>query len=122
MSEEKRQLSFESVAAMDNYSSSHDSVDESSPSESSPLASSPLSTPETFDLEEAPPLNVAGGYGGLGPHSTTPDPTFVLVIGGLGFIGSHTVLELLRSGFNGKDSTSADRQSARSGIPQTNVN
>lgn len=96
MADQQRQLSFESMAAMDNYTSSSPSSAASSPSESSPLTSSPLSTPETYGLEEAPPLNVAG------LHSTTPDPTFVLVIGGLGFIGSHTVLELLRAGFNGK--------------------
>lgn len=85
---------------MDSYSSQV-STDESSLSERSPLSSSPLSTPaEPIDLEDAPPLNVASGHG-LGVHSTTSDPTFVLVIGGLGFIGSHTVLELLRAGFNG---------------------
>ncbi|KAF3761885.1 UDP-glucose 4-epimerase [Cryphonectria parasitica EP155] len=84
---------------MDSYTPSHPSTYASTPSENSPLASSPLSTPETSDLEDAPPLNFAGGLG-LGAHSTTHDPTFVLVIGGLGFIGSHTVLELLRAGFN----------------------
>ncbi|KAK7747393.1 hypothetical protein SLS53_001647 [Cytospora paraplurivora] len=84
---------------MDSYSSQV-STDESSLSERSPLSSSPLSTPaEPIDLEDAPPFNVANGHG-LGTHSTTSDPTFVLVIGGLGFIGSHTVLELLRAGFN----------------------
>lgn len=97
MSQNKLQLN---MASMPNYSSSHLSADSSSasPSENSPLASSPLSTPETYNLEDAPPLHVASG---LGLHSTTSDPTFVLVIGALGFIGSHTTLELLRAGFNG---------------------
>lgn len=86
---------------MDIYMSSQVSTDESSLSERSPLTSSPLSTPaEPTDFESAPLLNVANGHG-LGFHSTSSDPTFVLVIGGLGFIGSHTVLELLRAGFNG---------------------
>jgi UDP-glucose 4-epimerase len=37
------------------------------------------------------------------PYQLLPEasPSFVLVIGGLGYIGSHTVLELLREGFNG---------------------
>lgn len=87
--------------AMAGYTPSQVSTDESSLSESSPLTSSPLSTPaEPADFEDAPQLNVANGPG-LGIHSSTSDPTFVLVIGGLGFIGSHTVLELLRAGFNG---------------------
>lgn len=86
---------------MDSYMSSRVSTDESSLSERSPLTSSPLSTPaEPADIEDAPLLDVANGLG-LGLHSTTSDPTFVLVIGGLGFIGSHTVLELLRAGYNG---------------------
>lgn len=91
MAAQQRVVSFESVSSMASYTSS--SI-ESTPSEASP--SSPISTPDTFDLEDAPPLH------GLGPYSSTHDPTFVLVIGGLGFIGSHTVLELLRAGFNGE--------------------
>lgn len=80
---------------MDSYTSSQVSTDESSLSERSPLTSSPFSTPaEPTDLEDAPALDIASSYG-------TADPIFVLVIGGLGFIGSHTVLELLRAGFNG---------------------
>lgn len=87
---------------MDNYTSSQVSSEGSPLSAGSPLTNSPLSTPDTTDLEDAPPLNVADNHGlGLGLHSGTSDPTFVLVIGGLGFIGSHTVLELLRAGFNG---------------------
>ncbi|KUI53109.1 UDP-glucose 4-epimerase 5 [Cytospora mali] len=85
---------------MHSYTPSQISTDESSQSERSPLTSSPLSTPaEPNDFDDAPPLNVANGLG-LGIHSAASDPTFVLVIGGLGFIGSHTVLELLRAGFN----------------------
>ncbi|PSR74696.1 hypothetical protein BD289DRAFT_487344 [Coniella lustricola] len=99
MSQNKLQLN---MAAMPNYSSTHraaasSSLSSSSCSDNSPLASSPLSTPATYDLEDAPPLHVAGS---LGSHATTSDPTFVLVVGGLGFIGSHTTLELLRAGFN----------------------
>lgn len=87
---------------MDNYTSSQVSSAGSPISAGSPLTNSPLSTPDTTDLEDAPPLNVADNHGlGLGLHSDASDPTFVLVIGGLGFIGSHTVLELLRAGFNG---------------------
>lgn len=86
---------------MDNCTSSQVSSPGSPLSAGSPLTNSPLSTPDTTDLEDAPPLNVADNHGlGLGLHSGTSDPTFVLVIGGLGFIGSHTVLELLRAGFN----------------------
>lgn len=85
---------------MGSYTPSQVSTDDSSVSERSPLSSSPLSTPaEPADFDDAPPLNVANGLG-LGIHSTTSDPNFVLVIGGLGFIGSHTVLELLRANFN----------------------
>lgn len=94
---ERRILSSGSIATMDTYISSSSSAAESSPSAASPLTDSPLSTPETYDLEDAPTLH------GLGPYSSTSDPTFVLVIGGLGFIGSHTVLELLRAGYNGKE-------------------
>lgn len=95
MSEQKRQLSFQSVTTMDSYSPSHASTGPPSPSDNSPLSNSPLSTPETADLEDALPLT-------LSSRSDSSDPTFVLVVGGLGFIGSHTTLELLRAGFNGK--------------------
>lgn len=119
MARRPQHLSFESVTGVDSYSPSHASTGHSSPSDASPFTNSPLSTPETSDLEDAPPLNVAGG---LGPHSSTQDPTFVLVIGGLGFIGSHTVLELLRAGFNGECfSFLADWQAAYSGIPQADL-
>lgn len=100
MAAQPQQLSFQPVTRVDSYSPSHASTGNSSPSEGSPFTNSPLSTPETSELDEdMPALHVAGG---LGPHSSTQDPTFVLVIGGLGFIGSHTVLELLRAGFNGE--------------------
>lgn len=95
MADQKRQFSFQSVVTMDSYTPSTMSADELSPSlNHSPLASSPLTIPETADLEDAPPL-------GLSSRSDSSDPTFVLVVGGLGFIGSHTVLELLRTGYNG---------------------
>ncbi|KAI3391440.1 hypothetical protein diail_7348 [Diaporthe ilicicola] len=100
MEAQRSPVSLRLAPNMDSYTSSQVSTDCSSAG--SPLTNSPsLSTPDTTDLEDAPPLNVADNHGlGLGLHSGTSDPTFVLVIGGLGFIGSHTVLELLRAGFN----------------------
>jgi UDP-glucose 4-epimerase len=63
-----------------------------------PMYQSPhsVSTPGTqrsvlFDEDvAADPLDIAGG-----PHSS-----FIMVVGGLGYIGSHTVLELLKVGHN----------------------
>ena len=51
---------------------------------------SPLNESQTpvFDSDPCQQLSVASN-------------SFVLVIGGLGYIGSHTVLELLRAGHNG---------------------
>lgn len=93
MSEQTRQLSFQSVNTMDNnYPPSSVSTTPSSPLDHSPLSNSPLSTPEDTDLEDAPHFTLGSG---------SSDPTFVLVVGGLGFIGSHTTLELLRAGYNG---------------------
>ncbi|KAK3395087.1 hypothetical protein B0H63DRAFT_533594, partial [Podospora didyma] len=78
-----------------------DSYAESLLSSSSPaslVASSPLTTPaesdDGFDIERLPTL--LGGD----DHVSNGSPTFILVIGGLGYIGSHTVLELLRAGQN----------------------
>ncbi|KAK4191035.1 hypothetical protein QBC35DRAFT_376603 [Podospora australis] len=65
----------------------------------SPASTSPLTSPELsddgFDLDGAPsPLDE--GY----VSDSTGTPRFTLVIGGLGYIGSHTTLELLRAGHN----------------------
>ncbi|KAK4223259.1 hypothetical protein QBC38DRAFT_373503 [Podospora fimiseda] len=68
----------------------------------SPAGSSPLTTPELsddgFDIDRLPsPLGQATSPGQTSSNGT---PRFILVIGGLGYIGSHTVLELLREGHN----------------------
>lgn len=95
--------------------------EESSTSSSSPVSlptASPLTTPELSDngsdhgsdMEPLPspvPLpNADGSRSDFESSSCQPLPiasnNFVLVIGGLGYIGSHTVLELLRAGHNGK--------------------
>ena len=62
----------------------------------SPAASpAAVSTPETqrsvlFDDDVvADPLDIAGS-----------DSPFIMVVGGLGYIGSHTTLELLKEGYN----------------------
>lgn len=78
--------------------------DEYSTAASSPLSlptSSPLTTPELsddgLDIEQLPsPLHE------LSHDLALSSTSFILVIGGLGYIGSHTVVELLREGYNGK--------------------
>ncbi|KAM7186125.1 hypothetical protein V8F20_011531 [Naviculisporaceae sp. PSN 640] len=79
---------------------------------SSPLSlphTSPPTTPELsddgFDIERLPsPAHLPGRLSGSkapgSELSDSPSPSFILVIGGLGYIGSHTVLELLREGHN----------------------
>ncbi|KAK3938629.1 UDP-glucose 4-epimerase [Diplogelasinospora grovesii] len=76
-------------------------------SSSSPASwgtSSPVTTPELsddgFDIDRPP--SPFGGGGSIDGTDWTDgaSPTFILVIGGLGYIGSHTVLELLREGYN----------------------
>ncbi|KAF2666835.1 UDP-glucose 4-epimerase [Microthyrium microscopicum] len=37
---------------------------------------------------------------GVAPLSISQDESYILVVGGLGFIGSHTTLELLKEGYN----------------------
>ena len=83
-------------------------------SSSSPMSlphTSPPTTPELsddgFDIERLPsPVCIANTSEGnsclASDISHHPTPGFILVIGGLGYIGSHTVLELLREGHNGK--------------------
>ena len=81
-------------------------------SSSSPFslsAVSPLTSPELSDNEFETtvlpsPLNESQTpVFGSNPCQQLPvaSNSFVLVIGGLGYIGSHTVLELLRAGHNG---------------------
>lgn len=71
---------------------------------------SPPTTPELsddgHDTERLPsPAHIPTVFGEskrLGSEAPSHlSPTFILVIGGLGYIGSHTVLELLREGHNG---------------------
>lgn len=68
---------------------------------SSPFSLSLPETPELMDTPDtqrstlfdddiaADPLDIAG-----------VDPSFIMVVGGLGYIGSHTVLELLKENYN----------------------
>lgn len=90
-----------------------ESFGSSSPS-ASPGGSSPLTTPELsddgFDIDHLPPpLDQARAPDAElhASHSADGTPTFILVIGGLGYIGSHTVLELLREGHNGTSARGA---------------
>lgn len=95
-----------------------DFYEDDSTSSSSPASlpsTSPLTTPELSDnssdngseLEPLPSTlpSRAENEVGAGTRSSSVFPVvssrFVLVIGGLGYIGSHTVLELLREGHNG---------------------
>ncbi|KAK0615096.1 hypothetical protein B0T17DRAFT_619916 [Bombardia bombarda] len=92
---------------MDNYAESL-----SSPSSHASLAgSSPLTSPDRsddeFDAERLPSpfedVEALHEQRGTGPGTRPASnvyPSFILVIGGLGYIGSHTVLELLREGYN----------------------
>lgn len=63
-----------------------------SSAENSPLASPGDSSPSTPGAEVTKPFNDAALY-------TAPEQ-YVLVTGGLGYIGSHTSLELLKAGYN----------------------
>ncbi|KAK3316766.1 hypothetical protein B0H66DRAFT_626180 [Apodospora peruviana] len=91
---------------MDSYANS---LASSSSSRLSSVHASPLTTPELsddgFEIDRLPsPMRVSdsveeredAGWRLVGQ----PSPNFILVIGGLGYIGSHTVLELLREGHN----------------------
>ncbi|KAK4676639.1 hypothetical protein QC764_402210 [Podospora pseudoanserina] len=91
-------LPVQPPSGLDDMDNDHyaDSVSSSSPSDS-PAASSPLTSPDLsedgFDIDRSPsPLG--------GREQEAGSPKFTLVIGGLGYIGSHTVLELLREGHN----------------------
>ncbi|KAK0707729.1 hypothetical protein B0H67DRAFT_495027 [Lasiosphaeris hirsuta] len=87
-------------------------LSESSYSPNSFPSTSPPTTPELsddgFEIERLP-SPVDGGEGRrpvddsqieMSQQFPGASPSFILVIGGLGYIGSHTVLELLREGHN----------------------
>ena len=68
---------------------------------STPLTTSNLSS-SSLEVERLPSL-LDGSGSAPGPTSLTADnQSYILVTGGLGYIGSHTSLELLREGYNGK--------------------
>lgn len=84
------------MLAMENFSSSGTaSPSPSTFSLSAPESPGAVSTPETqrsllFDDDvAADPLDIAGAQA-----------PFIMVVGGLGYIGSHTVLELLKENYN----------------------
>ncbi|KAK6580001.1 hypothetical protein PZA11_007709 [Diplocarpon coronariae] len=67
---------------------------------SSPESSSAVSSPSSPSSRSSPPATPAPDAGAASdppPSATRPDGD-VLVTGGLGFIGSHTALELLKAG------------------------
>jgi len=76
-------------------------------------STTPLTSPDISDdgieFEQLPPLSENGNRNDhlvdsgrrLSDDAPGNPPKFILVIGGLGYIGSHTVLELLRGGYNG---------------------
>lgn len=68
-------------------------------SSASSLASTPPTTPGSGSEYGNPPYISLGGSPTSSP-SNSSSSRFILVIGGLGFIGSHTSLELLKSGYN----------------------
>jgi UDP-glucose 4-epimerase len=68
-------------------------------SPASSLASTPPTTPGSGSEYGNPPYLSLGSSQTSSP-STSSSNRFILVIGGLGFIGSHTSLELLKSGYN----------------------
>lgn len=72
-------------------------------SSSSPsLASTPPTTPGSGSEYGAPPFISLGSAAAPTSNGPTAGSSnrFILVIGGLGFIGSHTSLELLKAGYN----------------------
>lgn len=82
---------------------------------SSPLSLptiSHLTTPELSDdgLEIEP---LPSPLGDNNQNTRIASTSFILVIGGLGYIGSHTVLELLREGYNGKTTYPLPKNNSR---------
>lgn len=66
---------------------------------SSPVTS-PLTTPDISETDDPPHSILFDGQANDTSPSQSDFPNYILVIGGLGYIGSHTVLELLREGYN----------------------
>ena len=64
-------------------------------------ATSPLTTPDISEIDDPPPSIFFNGQTSSILSTQADSPSYILVIGGLGYIGSHTVLELLREGYNG---------------------
>ncbi|KYK60819.1 UDP-glucose 4-epimerase [Drechmeria coniospora] len=65
----------------------------------SPVSSPPTTPGHGSANGDAPYLDLDGGLY-QPPMSSGVGGNFILVIGGLGFIGSHTTLELLKAGYN----------------------
>lgn len=63
-------------------------------------ATSPLTTPDISEIDDPPPSIFFNGQTSSILSTQADSPSYILVIGGLGYIGSHTVLELLREGYN----------------------
>lgn len=70
-------------------------------SSASSLASTPPTTPGSGSEYGVPPYISLGSSNSKNSAASTRNSNqFILVIGGLGFIGSHTSLELLKAGYN----------------------
>lgn len=85
---------------MDSYQGSRAST---STSTLSLVSESPVTTPGSGSENGEPILNeVSDLHMGEDAHASVSltSPRYILVIGGLGFIGSHTSLELLKNGYN----------------------
>lgn len=72
---------------------------QTSSEEHSPVSSPPTTPGNGSETGDAPHLDLNGGFY-LPPTSSGSTSNVILVIGGLGFIGSHTSLELLKAGYN----------------------
>lgn len=88
-------------APVDMYPDSPPSSLDGSMIDLSSPASSPLTTPDISETDDPSPSIFFHGQANDTSPSQSDFPSYILVIGGLGYIGSHTVLELLREGYNG---------------------